>query len=185
MLRSALRFFAGAALGLIVWWYGTPAYNAALAKAATIIRVDHRFADARITPVGRAVEVFPPGAPSRSLPADQLTYNIILLAGLFATNRRFFRDRNMRNFAIAIGVLVLSHWLALITTIQADYAQRLGDWSEQHYGNIERFIWAECEYFYRLVGMFGIAFACWWISSAESAPAAGRSRGSRKPPAPR
>ena len=185
MLRSALRFIAGAVLALIVWWYATPAYNALLAKAATAIHVDRRFAGARIVPVDRKIEVFPPAAPARSIPADTLTYNVILLAGLFATNRDFFRDRNMRRFALAIAIVAVTHWLALMFSIEADYAQRLGDWSDQHYSDVERFVWAEGEYFYRLVGMFGIAFACWWLSLGESAPASGPRRGSRKRPGPR
>lgn len=185
MLRSALKFAAGATIGFLLWLYATPAYNVALAAGAHILYLDRRFANARIIAVGRRIEVLPPAAPSRALPADELTYNVILLAGLFATNRDFFRDRNMRRFAASIAILVVTHWLALIVTIEADYAQRLAEWSEAHYGRIETFLWSEAEYFYRLVGMFGIAFACWWLSSSESAPASGRSRGSRKRPGPR
>ena len=185
MLRSALKFVIGAALGLIVWWYGTPAYNGVLAATANVIRADPRFRDARVIAVGRNVEVIRRGAPSRAIPADQLTYNIVLLAGLFATNARFFRDRNIRRLLLSIAIVMAAHWLALLVTIESEYAQRAGDWSEVHYTQPERYVWALAEYFYRLVGMFGIAFACWWLSSDGLAPAADRSRGSRKRPGPR
>ena len=175
MLRSALRFIIAAAVALAVWWYGTPAYDAMLARAATVLHFDRRFADVQIVPAGRAIEVRD-GVPPLSIPADQLTYNFILLAGLFAMNR------NLRQFILCAVILAITHWLAFVCSVESSYAQRFGDWSAAHYGDAERYVWALLEYFYRLVGMFGIAFACWWVTAKQSAPAAGRRRGSRKRP---
>jgi hypothetical protein len=184
-MRNALRFGAGAALGLLLWLFATPAYNRVLATAAGVIRIDPRFRDVRLAAAGRVIEVRRPAMPAQSVPADQLTYNIALLLGLFATNARIFTDRNMRPLFVSLLILAATHWLALVVTIESGHAQRLGEWSEAHYSRGEAYVWALGEYFYRLVGMFAIAFACWWLSSDGSAPAAGHRRGSRKRPAPR
>jgi len=184
-MRTALRFTAGATIGLLLWLFATPIYNHLLATTAGVIRLDPRFRDTRLIAVERVIEVQRPSMPARSVPADQLTYNIALLLGLFATNTRFFTDRNMRPFLVSLVILAITHWLALIVTIESGHAQRLGEWSEAHYSRGEAYVWALGEYFYRLVGMFAIAFACWWLSSDGSAPAAGHRRGSRKRPAPR
>lgn len=169
MFRSGLKFVAGAAAGIVLWIYLTPAYNALLARASEpLLHLDRRLrntevlaSDRRITARG---DVEQPDLPPILIPADQLTYNIILLLGLFATNRAPLRDRGASRLAIAAAVLVVSHILATAVAIEATYATRTGEWGSRNYSAPEQDVWSALEYGYRLAGMFGIAFGCWWMT---------------------
>lgn len=108
-----------------------------------------------------------PDLPRIIIPADQLTYNIILLLGLFATNPRPFRDRGILRLGVALLILFVTHVLAVVVTVEATYATKLGPWSESHYGDLAQDFWAAVEYAYRLAGMFGVAFGCWWVTAVR------------------
>lgn len=156
MLVRALRFLAGGAAGLLLWIYATPAYDAALSAAASVLlRADSRLRPVTAVANGRVVNVR--SARPAVIPADQLTYNVILLAALFAMRRPSWRA-----VAISAAVLVVTHVLALVVAIESTYATRMGEWSASHYGLLEQHLWLDTEFFYRLAGMFAIAFACWW-----------------------
>jgi len=58
-------------------------------------------------------------------------------------------------------------------SIESGYAAHMGEYSETHYGRGAYFFWVYAELFYRLVGMFGAVFACWWIAGGD-APAKSR-----------
>ena len=60
MLVRALRLLAGAAAGILFWWFATPVYNAAIASAAEqLLRFDKRLCGPRAEPVKRNVFVQP------------------------------------------------------------------------------------------------------------------------------
>jgi hypothetical protein len=169
MLIRALRCLAGAAAGFLLWWYATPVYNDALgAAAAQILQIDRRLCGPRADSVDRNVFVQPRlcVAPNATIPADQLTYNIILLAALFAMG-----GRRVLAFIVSCLVVILSHVLSLAVSIESTYANANGAWSEQHYRAFERQFWLSTEFFWRLVGMFAIVFACWWIAQTTRRPA--------------
>ena len=172
MLMKALKFAAGAAVALAIWIYATPAYNAALASFAGVLHAaDSRFENARFVAINRNVEVVrrvKGDFPTFALPADQITYNIILLFGLFAMNPRPFRDRNAARFLISLGIVVAAHFIALLVLIESTYATSFHPWSEAHYGRVMANVWWALSYFYRLIGMFAIPFACWWWSSVAA-----------------
>jgi len=167
MLLRALRFLAGLALGVWIWWAATPAYNHALAPATQLLlHADRRLSDAVLVPQERKIFITSSTPlPTATMPADQLTYNIILLLALFAMNDKPWRLANVRGLAIALVILFLSHCIGLIISIESTYAMRQGAWSEQHYGDAAANFWLTSELVFRIVGMFGVVFASWWALS--------------------
>jgi hypothetical protein len=167
MLLRALRFLAGLALGVWIWWAAAPAYNHVLAPATgLLLHADRRLADAVLVPQERKVFVTSATPlPTALMPADQLTYNIILLLALFASNEQAWRLANLRGLAIALAILFLSHCIGLLISIESTYALRLGAWSEQHYSDAAGSFWLTTELIFRIVGMFGVVFASWWALS--------------------
>ena len=160
----ALRFIAGAAAGFLIWWYGTLFYDGALAFAAeSLLSLDSRLCGPHLIADERKIEVHPQlcVAPTATIPADQLTYNIILLAALFA-----MRWRSVTSFLLSLFVVVLTHVLSLAVSVESTYAARNGAWSEKHYSVLEQHAWVSTEFFWRLVGMFAIVFVCWWLTQA-------------------
>ncbi|HEX9460127.1 MAG TPA: hypothetical protein VGA84_13325 [Thermoanaerobaculia bacterium] len=167
MLLRALRFLAGLALGVWIWWAATPAYNHLLAPATQLLlHADRRLAAAELLPQERNLFVTSSTPlPTATMPADQITYNIILLLALFASNDRPWRLANVRGLAIALLILFVSHLIGLLISIESTYAVRQGPWSEQHYGEAAANFWLTTELVFRIVGMFGVVFASWWALS--------------------
>ena len=178
MLCSALRFALGAAAALLLWLYLTPTYNALLAGVTgPVVRMDPRLRHAELLVSDRRIiargDAGQPDLPGILIPADQLTYNVILFLGLFVTNVAPLRDRGFLRLAIALLVLFVTHALALAVAIEATYATGTGAWGERMYRPLEQDWWSAVEYGYRLAGMFGIAFGLWWATRVN-VPSAGR-----------
>ena len=162
MPLRALRFLAGAVVGLLFWWYATLFYDGTLAFAAErILQFDQRLCNAHLVADERKVEVTPHlcVGPKAIIPADQLTYNLILFAALFA-----MRFRSFSSFFGCLLVLVISHVLSLALSVEATYAGHLGAWSDRHYGGLEQDFWTGLEFWWRLAGMFALVFAMWWLT---------------------
>lgn len=155
----------------VVWYNLTPLYDRFLAAAASpLIRIDRRFRDTRVFAAERIISIRAKetrsALPPADIPADQLTYNVILLWALFASNRKPVSDRNVVAFLSSTAIVVVLHILAVLLSVESTYAVRMNEWSAEHYGTVARYFWLYAEIFYRLVGMFGVAFACWWMGSA-------------------
>ena len=170
MLRRLLKFAAGLAIGFAVWIALIPVYREVLAREGVIVRIDRRYADIEMITRGSSFFVrsatgsFPP----ITLPADELTYNTILLFALFAMNEAPFSTRNVKRFLIALVIVLALHPFGLFISTEATYALRVRKWSEVHYGGLAGDVWGSLETFWRLVGMFGVVFAAWWGLSATS-----------------
>ena len=159
-----IRFLAGMVIAIAIYLAGVEAYNRYLAAATEpLLHLDRRFASATVEPRGRKV-VVSGGVPSADIPADQLSYNFILLTALFASNRSPLRDRNMRSFAISLLIVALTHPIGVLLSIESTYAANIPHWSVQHYGDFAANAWVLAELIYRVVGMFGIVFACWFVA---------------------
>ena len=162
-----VRFVIGIVLGCVLWFQAAPAYNVPLAAAAgPLLRIDRRFAAAELVADQRAIRIAPrdtTALPPASIPADQLTYNIILLVALFASNPRPWQGRNLAAFGLSLIPVAIAHVLALLISIESTYAVRLGAWSDAHYGAFASNAWLAGELFVRVVGMFAIVFAGWWV----------------------
>ena len=175
----ALRFLGGAALAFFVWWTATLFYDGLLGfSAERLLSFDKRLCGPHLIADDRKIEVHPRlcVAPTGTVPADQLTYNIILLGGLFA-----MRWRSVAAFLTSLFVVAVTHVLSLAVSVESAYA-RVGAWSERHYSSLEQDIWVSTEFWWRLVGMFAIVFVCWWLTQA---PEQGRRREPRRRPASR
>ena len=172
----ALRFLAGAAAGFLVWWYGALFYDGALSFAAErILQLDSRLCNAHLVAAERKVEVAPHlcVGPTATIPADQLTYNMILFAALFA-----MRFRSFSSFFACLFALVVSHILSLALSVESTYAARQGEWSQKHYSALAQQLWVGAEFWWRLAGMFALVFALWWLTlePISQRPAARRSK---------
>jgi hypothetical protein len=172
-----VRAVVALALAAAGWsWLAAP-YNTLLAHATQpLVRFDPRLSGADVTARSEAIAVDSPrGAfPEVVVPASQLTYNVILLVALFASNIKPLRDRNVIGFFVSLAIVMLLHPLGTLISIESTYATRLGAWSEAHYGNFAANFWLLAEMFWRLVGMFGVVFAAWWVASTRAAIASKR-----------
>jgi len=170
MWPRVLRFVVALIAAAVVWYNLTPFYDRFLAAGASpLIRIDRRFRDTRVFAAERIISVRAKDRrsdlPPADIPADQLTYNVILLAALFASNRKPVSDRNVVAFLTSAALLVFLQVVAVLLSVESTYAVRMNEWSAAHYGTAARYFWLYAEIFYRLVGMFGVVFVCWWVGS--------------------
>lgn len=168
-------FVLGMIVGICLWVWGAEAYNHFLAATSEpLLKIDRRFREAELVADGRAIRVAPrdtTALPPATMPADELPYNVIILIALFAANPKPWQMRNLRNLGVSAIPVALSHIITLVISIESTYANRLGEWSEAHYGNAAMNVWLMAELFMRVVGMFGVAFACWWLSRPTASQA--------------
>ncbi len=166
-MALALRAALGFVLGLALWLSVTPAYDRLLADAAEpVLRLLERPAATRLYAEGRRIVVDRADFASRSerpsLPADDLTLNVILFLTLAATRRSLLKDRGVLALAAALGLLGLTHVAALVCAVKSLYATQLGEWSAANYRPLSRELWAAAAHFYRVAGCWAIAFGLWW-----------------------
>lgn len=182
--QVALKAIAGFAAGLAVWILLSPIYDRVVARAAefTMRAIEHPSvtrlrpaSDQRVT-VDRAD--FDPRSNRPAISVRDLTFNFILLTALFAMARRTFSDRNIGGFLVATGLLAITHVFGVITEVMSIYVMKLGLWSQIHYGAVSRNVWTAANHFYRLVLMYAISFALWWLfrDPGSEPAAAGRKR---------
>ena len=166
--RTPLRGLAGFAASLALWWAATPGYNGFLATIAEpALRLLESPAATRLSAEERRIVVdrsdFPSDSPRPGLPADNLTFNVILFGTLAATARGLFSDRGIRRLALSAGILAVGHVASLVCTVKSLYATQLGEWSAANYGTLSRNLWATAAHFDRFVGSFALAFLLWWL----------------------
>ena len=187
--RTALRAIAGFLAGLAIWILLTPLYDRAIAAGAqATMRAFEKPKVTRLEPgadhfvtVDRAD--FDPRSKRPGIPLRDLTFNVVLLTALFAASKRPFSDRNIGGFLIALVVLALTHVLGTVVEVMSIYVAKLGMWSTVHYSDFDRNLWGVANHFYRLVLMYAIAFALWWIfrdPATAPAPAAGPKKKKKK-----
>jgi hypothetical protein len=160
---------AGFVAGLVLWVFLSPLYDRAVATGATkLMRIFERpavtslrmAADGFVT-VERAD--FDPRSKRPAIPVRDLTFNFILLTALFAASKPTFSDRNIGGFFVAVVLLAITHVFGTVAEVMAIYVGKLGPWSLAHYSDVSRTFWGVASHFYRLVLMYAIAFALWWI----------------------
>jgi len=175
-----LRGVIGFALGLGLWVALTPGYNGLLSRAAqTTVRM---FESPDITSLrlkGREVLVYARDAGPRAnrpgIPLYDLTFNVVLLTTLFATNRRWFETRNVVGFILSLLLLMSSHLFALIAYVEDVYGSGLA--GPRQVSAAARSFWSNAVYFYRLVGQFAIPLILWWgVTPLADRPIPSRTR---------
>jgi hypothetical protein len=185
--RPAAKGAAGFLLGLAIWTLVGPSYDRFVARATeAVMRATEnppvtrlpQADDDRIT-IDR--EDFDPRSPRPGIPVRDLTFNFVLLTALFAASKRTFSDRNIGGFVAACGILAITHVFGFVAKIMSIYTGRLGPWSEANYGDFARSFWGVADHFYRLVLMYAIAFALWWIfRDARTQDSAGKTARKKK-----
>jgi hypothetical protein len=171
-------------VGAAVWAGGAEPYQRTVAAAANAaIRLFEAPAVTRLRAEKREVivdrEDFPETSARPGIPADDLDFNVAILAALFAASPRALSDRGIRRFAAAAGLLWITHVVALVFAVESLYALSLGPWSAARYGPIARNFWATGSHFYRIAGIFAVPFALWWALAAAPAGAEPRAGGRR------
>lgn len=167
--RTVLKALAGFLVGLAIWVFLTPAYDPFIAAGAE--KVMRAFENPKVTRLKMAEDKFvtvdradfDPRSKRPAIPIKDLTFNIALLTALFAASKRPFSDRNILGFLISLVILAATHVLGTVAEVMSIYVAKLGMWSTVHYSDFERNIWGVLNHFYRLVLMYAIAFALWWI----------------------
>ena len=169
MLSRVARFLAGFIVGTLAWLWLSPLFTRAMAATTEpLLHIDARYRDAQLSASESTVSVDAPHGtfPQTKYPADQLTFNVILLVALFASNRRPWRDHNIVAFLISLAIVLALQPLALLVTIETYYAN-FTKWGEPLYGEFAAKTWLVLQMFWRLVGMFAVVFACWWIAPSR------------------
>jgi hypothetical protein len=161
-------------VGAAVWAGGAEPYQRTVAAAANAaIRLFESPAVTRLRAEKREVivdrEDFPDSSARPGIPADDLDFNVAILAALFAASPRSLSDRGIRRFALAAALLWLTHVVALVFAVESLYALSLGPWSAARYGPIARNFWATGSHFYRIAGVFAVPFVLWWALAAARA----------------
>lgn len=175
--RVALKALGGFAVGLAVWVFLTPLYDRAIAAGAEpLLRAFERPKVTHLRPAAdHTVTVeradFDPRSPRPGIPVRDLTFNVVLLFALFAASKRVFSDRNIGGFLAALAILALTHILGLYVEVMSIYVAKLGMWSQVHYTSFDRNLWGALNHFYRVVLMYAIAFALWWVFRDPAAAA--------------
>lgn len=167
--RLVLKALAGFLAGLALWVFVTPAYDRVVAASAE--KVMRAFEDPPVTRLRRQDDNFvtvdradfDPRSKRPAIPVRDLTFNIVLLTALFAASRRTFSDRNIVGFLIAVVLLWMTHVLGTVAEVMSIYVAKLGMWSTVHHSDFERNLWGVLNHFYRLVFMYAVVFALWWV----------------------
>jgi hypothetical protein len=184
--RALPRGLAGFALSLALWWVGTPGYDAFIAAVAEpVLRLLESPAVTRLAAEDRRVLVdrsdFPADSPRPALPADNLTFNVILFGTLAATTPRLLSDRGVVRLAASAGLLAAGHVASLVCAVKSLYALQLGEWSTAHYGALSRNLWATAAHFDRFVGSLALAFLLWWALMRPLGEVSGERPAKRRP----
>lgn len=171
VLKGAIGFV----IGLVIWGGLSVPYTRLLASLSqVVVRLAERPPVTTITPNGTLMMVdrsdFPssPSAMRFGVESTDITFNLILLTALFAASGRVFSDRNVFGFAGAAVALVIVHVAAVVSFVQAYYAESFGPWSASHYGFVALHFWRAAPYFYSVVGAYGFAIAIWWLFRPSS-----------------
>jgi len=165
-----LKGVIGFLIALAVWGGLSVPYTRLLAFVSeTVIRLGERPPITTISPRGTLMMVdrsdYPSSASSMrfGVESTDITFNLILLMTLFAASSRALSDRNVFGFAGAAVALAFVHVAAVVSFVEAYYAESFGPWSTAHYGFVARHFWGAAPYFYSVVGVYGFAIAIWWL----------------------
>lgn len=187
--RLVLKGLAGFVAGVAIWAFLTPQYDRVIAASTEkLMRAFENPPVTRLRPqednfVTVDREDFDRRSKQRpAIPIRDLTFNIALLTALFAASKRTFSDRNIGGFLLAAVCLALTHVLGTVAEVMSIYVAKLGMWSTVHYGAVERNVWGVLSHFYRLVAMYAIAFALWWVfrDPGTAAPATAAKKKKRR-----
>ena len=166
--RAAVRGVVGFLLALAFWFGFSRAYETTIAAGAQLAANVFESPDVtRLDAKGGEILLdrrdFPPGSARPGLSGPDIHFNFVLLAALFALDRRPLRGAHVTRFLVAAAALWAIHVVALVFQVHSVYATSLGAWSLANYGRVARNIWAAGWHFYLIAGRFAAPFALWWF----------------------
>ena len=154
MQRALVKFVLGLAVAVPLWWFTLPAYaRLVVLFGAPLVHTDSQFATATFAVSGSRIAM---RNPPLDMPAEQMTYNLVLLIALFASVRRPFRDRNVVAFLTSLAIVFTTHVVGLLLWIESAFAIQRGGWST----------WSAVQTLLQIIGMPAIVFACWWAATS-------------------
>ncbi|MFZ2492072.1 MAG: hypothetical protein WA208_11355 [Thermoanaerobaculia bacterium] len=167
-MKPAANGAAGFLIALLVWLGLSAPYARLLAGVSEAAIHAGEWPSATVLTVqGTLIAVdridFPPAPGRLAIESTDLTFNVILLVTLFAATRRPLSNRNLFGLLGASCLLLFVHVFAVVSFVKAHYALNFGSWSEANYGVIARSFWGAAPYFYSVAGVYGFAFALWWL----------------------
>lgn len=167
-LRSFLRRLpAGLLAGMLLWLVlCRPVLDIGVTKLAEVLirsfeypRVTRLVVDDHRVEVHRAD--FRSGSGIPSIPLTEIHFNTIVLLALYFSLARPFRPRHLERLFMAWATLYVTQSLNLLFHVKTLYALNLGEWSQVHYSEFSRNLWAFLQYFTDLPGRFSFPFLVW------------------------
>ncbi|MFN2442271.1 MAG: hypothetical protein ABR517_06265 [Thermoanaerobaculia bacterium] len=171
-LRVALAF----TLGVALWIVGAGVWHQALGSVVRATLPGEGAGGLLILADRNELLIGPvefPAARGR-VPMAVVTSNFALLLGLWGWDARGFRGRGLARLALAIALLGLIHFLAVLAGIHSTLAVQLSRWTGERYGTLETNLWFVFWQGYQIIGAWAAAFVLWW--SLRRAPSDQASR---------
>jgi len=91
----------------------------------------------------------------------QIHFNIIPFMALFLAMPRPFSRGGLKALLTALGVLLLSHVVALLLNVKVYYSFNLGAWSRINYSDFARNIYGGLRYFFDIAVTFALPLLLW------------------------
>jgi len=163
-IPRALRVTLAFALGVAFWIFAAESWHQVLG-ALVRATLPGEGAGALLVLADRSEILIGPvefPAARGRVPMAVVTSNFALLLGLWGWDRNGFRIRGLVRLSIALGILGVLHFVAVVAGIHATVAVQLSQWAGERYGTFETNLWFTLWQGYQVVGAWAGAFIIWW-----------------------
>lgn len=168
----ALRLIRNVLLWLVplsaLWWVATPYYNRFVTVAAgNLLKIVESPNVTRLVPVDAHYvsiqrEDFPPAkADVYRVRVTDLHFHLVLLAALFLAVPGVPLKARLGPLGWALLVAVFFHILDLFFWVKFVYATQLGEWTQQHYGELGQNFWGMAKHLIDLPFKLALPLALW------------------------
>jgi hypothetical protein len=153
-------------VAIVVWLLLRPAIDwAAAGLAQTLVRAFEYPRVTRLVVVEHRVELRRTDLHTESKVAavsmTEITFNTIVLLALYLALPRPLSRKQLEGLFMGWCVLCLCQSLNLVFHVKTLYATGLGEWSQLHYSDLTRNVFAFGQYFTDLPGRFSFPFLIW------------------------
>ncbi len=164
------RFMRRLPLALLVamaaWLLLRPLLDASVTwLAETLIRAFEYPRVTRLVAVDHLAEIrradFRSGSAIPTVALTEVHFNTIVLFALCFALPSILSRLRLERLVMAWSLLWVTQGLNLLFHVKTAYALDMGDWSQQHYGEVSRNLWSFLRYFTDLPGRFSFPFLLW------------------------
>lgn len=162
--RRILRVAIFALAGSLLWGAFHDSYHRFLAAASSgiarrttpgfVLRLDGQTLKIR-------QRISPKLVPMAGLPI--LSFQFVIFLTLYGLRQPKSTSRAVARLSLAVGILVLTHLVALQIGIQSTVSLSFGDWSLRNYSNSARGLWLALWQGYMVLMGYAIVFALAWL----------------------